>query len=144
MGKLSGNEIFTREVSNDLATYLGLDPKLVRIIIDGLGLYILHKIAEVGKSHRKQGIKEKFKIQVPMIGEITIMPRKYNSTSAIKVSKLDGNAVVTGFNVREPFLEKARMAYYTGEDYLIEYSEKNFNQFIVDNYTKIISDEGDE
>ena len=46
---LHSNEKFTREVCSVLSDSLGVPYDLVRSIVDGVGLYILEKVAEEGK-----------------------------------------------------------------------------------------------
>ena len=115
MSILSENEKFTRKLCDTLSKAYGVPYDLVRAIIDGLGFYVLHTLAEKGKYDREHGIKEKFKIEIPMIGTLELTPKKYNNTSAIKVSKFDGKTLVSGFKIREPYLAKIREAYYGGE-----------------------------
>lgn len=141
---LSLNEKFTRKVCKVISDTYGVPYDLVRSIIDGLGLYILHEIVKEGKRAREEDDKKKFKISLPNIGNITFTPKKYNSTSAIEVKKYNGNALVSGFEIDEGFLAKARDAYYGAEDPLFDNAELNFNKFIIKKYNKIISEEEDE
>lgn len=139
MAKLHNNEVFTRQLCSDLSKMLNLPYDVVRQVIDGLGLYILHEMVKLGEEARKNGKYEKFKVEVPMIGTIEVFPKKYPTNEH---SILEGWALRTSFSVREPFLLKARHAYYAGEDPLLQNLSANFEGMIKEKYAKLISVEG--
>ena len=144
MPKLHPNEISTRKISEDIANALGLPNDLVRTVIDCLGYYILHQITEEGIRNKEIGdIRRKIKVEIPMIGTLELMPKKYPTNEK---SILDGWALRSSFTIREQFLEKARQSYYAGDDYLVSFIEENFNRFIKDKYQGVIlkGDDADE
>lgn len=137
---LHSNEKFTREVCSVLSDSLGVPYDLVRSIVDGVGLYILEKVAEEGRIAEEEG-KEAFTIDMPMVGTLTVFPKKYPETEN---SILEGRALRTKFKVREPFLLKMRYAYYTDKHYLEENISENFEKFLAQRYSNLISEEGKE
>ena len=141
MPKLHPNKAFTRKMISDIANALGLPVELVETIIECQEKYILHHIAELGRDNKEIGdIRRKFRVEIPMIGTIDMLPKKYPTSEQ---SKLDGWALRSSFTIREQFLEKARQAYYTGDDYFVPFIEENFNRLIKDTYHGIILKGGD-
>lgn len=128
MPHLRPNEVYKRRMISGLSELLELEPEQISAVLDGIYLYMMHDLFT--KYQQESTLSGEFKVEIPMIGTVTLKGTDERLVPEIKMTK--------------QFMNDAKQAYFYGKDPMLDRIESNFNRDIQSKFLKLLSESEDD